>query len=132
MDKNLHSFWSHSSVLGNIDEIFGFQMLAFRLKPKVTDDYRKFWNMYHHFLGYGLLVIIVINIFKGISILKGGEGWRWTYIGILALLGAIVLALEIVTWARFFKQKLKYKSPKEESPGMSHDPTEPKGSNKQP
>ncbi|WJX59519.1 hypothetical protein P8452_44830 [Trifolium repens] len=50
------------------------QMLAFRLKPKATDDYRKYWNMYHHFLGYGLLAIIFINIFKGINILHGAVG----------------------------------------------------------
>ncbi|XP_020962602.1 cytochrome b561 and DOMON domain-containing protein At5g35735-like [Arachis ipaensis] len=75
--------------------------LSFRLKPKITDDYRKYWNMYHHFLGYGLLAIIVINIFKGISMLKGGVGWKWAYIGIIAFLGAIILTFEIVTWLRF-------------------------------
>ncbi|KAK7320364.1 hypothetical protein VNO77_29774 [Canavalia gladiata] len=87
------------------------QMLAFRLKPKVTDDYRKYWNMYHHFLGYGLLAIIFVNIFKGISILKGGEGWKWGYIGILALLGTIVFGLEIYTWVSFFMLKSEKKKP---------------------
>ncbi|XP_058763839.1 cytochrome b561 and DOMON domain-containing protein At3g25290-like [Vicia villosa] len=77
------------------------QMLAFRLKPAVTDDYRKYWNIYHHFLGYGLLAIIIINIFKGIGILNGGDKWKWSYIGILICLGAIAFALEIFTWIRF-------------------------------
>ncbi|KAG5053392.1 hypothetical protein JHK85_005901 [Glycine max] len=53
--------------------VFGFQMLAFRLKPKVTDGYRKYWNMYHHFLRYGLLAITYCYIFKGINILEGGD-----------------------------------------------------------
>ncbi|XP_058745046.1 cytochrome b561 and DOMON domain-containing protein At3g25290-like [Vicia villosa] len=77
------------------------QMLAFRLKPKETDDYRKYWNMYHHFLGYGLLAIIIINIFKGIGILNGGDKWKWSYIGILICLGAIAFAMEIFTWIRY-------------------------------
>lgn len=82
-----------------------FQMLAFRLKPKSTDDYRKYWNMYHHFLGYGLLAIIVINIFKGINILHGGNSWKWSYIGILIGLGTIAFALEIFTWIKFIMHK---------------------------
>ncbi|KAL5101280.1 hypothetical protein RYX36_005607 [Vicia faba] len=81
------------------------QMLAFRLKPKATDDYRKYWNMYHHFLGYGLLTIIIINIFKGIGILNGGDKWKWSYIGILICLGAIAFALEIFTWIKFIMGK---------------------------
>ncbi|XP_045830589.1 cytochrome b561 and DOMON domain-containing protein At3g25290-like [Trifolium pratense] len=81
------------------------QMLAFRLKPKATDDYRKYWNMYHHFLGYGLLAIIFINIFKGINILHGGESWRWSYIGILICLGAFAFTLEIFTWIKFIMVK---------------------------
>lgn len=81
------------------------QMLAFRLKPKSTDDYRKYWNMYHHFLGYGLLAIIVINIFKGINILHGGNSWKWSYIGILIGLGTIAFALEIFTWIKFIMHK---------------------------
>lgn len=82
-------------------------MLAFRLKPKVTDDYRKYWNMYHHFLGYGLLAVIIINIFKGITILHGGVAWRWSYIGILIFLGVIAFGLEIFTWFRFIMLKLQ-------------------------
>ncbi|CAL5190635.1 unnamed protein product [Lathyrus oleraceus] len=83
------------------------QMLAFRLKPKATDDYRKYWNMYHHFLGYGLLAIIFINIFKGIHILNGGYKWKWSYIGILICLGAIAFGLEIFTWIKFIMGKWK-------------------------
>lgn len=90
-------------------------MLALRLKPKVNDDYRKYWNMYHHFLGYALLVTIIMNIFKGISILKGGKGWRWGYIGILCLMGAITLALEIYTWLKFFQDKRKHEQEKRKS-----------------
>lgn len=99
-----------------------FQMLAFRLKPKSKDDYRKYWNMYHHFLGYGLLAIIVINIFKGINILHGGSRWRWSYIGILIGLGTIAFALEIFTWIKFIMGKLeedKHHDKKENQPNKN-------------
>ncbi|MED6196468.1 hypothetical protein PIB30_047739 [Stylosanthes scabra] len=96
-----YTFHTHRTFGILIFTFSTIQMLAFRLKPKVSDDYRKYWNMYHHFLGYGLLAIIVINIFKGISMLKGGVGWKYAYIGIIALLGAITLTFEILTWIRF-------------------------------
>ncbi|XP_061342288.1 cytochrome b561 and DOMON domain-containing protein At3g25290-like [Gastrolobium bilobum] len=111
-----YTFHTHRAFGIIIFTFSTIQMLAFRLKPKETDDYRKYWNMYHHFLGYGLLAIIFLNIFKGISILKGGKGWRWTYIGILAFLGAIVFTLEIFTWVRFFVLKPKQSKPKKDNP----------------
>ncbi|BAT80689.1 hypothetical protein VIGAN_03028700 [Vigna angularis var. angularis] len=91
------------------------QMLAFRLKPKVTDDYRKYWNMYHHFLGYGLLAIIFINIFKGIRILEGGDAWKWGYVADLAFLGAIAFGLEVYTWIHFFVLKQKQNAKKNDN-----------------
>ncbi|XP_027062313.1 cytochrome b561 and DOMON domain-containing protein At4g12980 [Coffea arabica] len=97
-------------VLGII--IFTFttlQMFALRLKPKRNDDYRVYWNMYHHFLGYSLLAIISVNIFHGISILNADHTWKWAYIGLLCLLGSIAVVLEIYTWIKFWKR---------ESPGI--------------
>ncbi|OAY28458.1 cytochrome b561 and DOMON domain-containing protein At5g47530 [Manihot esculenta] len=84
--------------------IFAFttlQMLALRLRPRKEDDYRKYWNMYHHFLGYALLAVISINIFNGIGILKPDMTWRKAYMGILLAFAAIVTVLEIYTWAKF-------------------------------
>ncbi|KAI4306120.1 hypothetical protein L6164_029427 [Bauhinia variegata] len=96
-----HTFYTHRTFAIFIFAFTTLQMLAFRLRPKPTDDYRKYWNMYHHLLGYALLVVICLNIFKGISILQGGEGWRWSYIAILAFLGAITLFFEAYTWFKF-------------------------------
>ncbi|KAL2460942.1 Cytochrome b561 and DOMON domain-containing protein [Abeliophyllum distichum] len=70
------------------------QMFALRLKPKHTDPYRDYWNMYHYFLGYALLTLISINIFKGIAILKPEDTWKWTYIGVLGFLAITALAFE--------------------------------------
>ncbi|RDY05428.1 Cytochrome b561 and DOMON domain-containing protein, partial [Mucuna pruriens] len=104
-----YTFHTHRTYGILIFTFSTIQMLAFRLKPKVTDDYRKYWNMYHHFLGYGFLAIIIINIFKGISILEGGNAWNWVYIGNLAFLGTIAFGLEVFTWIRFFTLKSKQK-----------------------
>lgn len=89
------------------------QMFALRLRPDINDEYRKYWNMYHHFLGYGLFAVIILNIFHGIAILKPDNAiWNWVYIGILVLLSAVVLALEAYSWVKFFKSKHKKQNPR--------------------
>ena len=89
-------------------------MLALHLKPRKTDGYRKYWNIYHHFLGYALLAVISVNIFHGIDILKPDHSWKWAYVGILGVFAAIVIALEIYTWAKFLTEK-KIEAKKAES-----------------
>ncbi|XP_050219142.1 cytochrome b561 and DOMON domain-containing protein At3g25290-like [Mercurialis annua] len=102
--------------------IFSFttlQMLALRLKPEKNDEYRKHWNMYHHFLGYALLGVISINIFNGIDILKPDMTWKWIYTGILIAFAAIVAALEIFTWTKF-KTSVKPTAPApQQGPGST-------------
>lgn len=78
------------------------QMLALRLMPKESDEYRKYWNIYHHFLGYALLGLISVNIFVGIKILDLNHAWKWAYTGILGALGAVALAFEVFTWVKFY------------------------------
>ncbi|EEF32917.1 hypothetical protein RCOM_0752410 [Ricinus communis] len=89
--------------------VFAFtalQVLAFRLKPEETDEYRKHCNVYHHFLGYALLAVIPINTFHGIGILKPYIiTWKWAYSGILIAFAAIVTALEMYTWIKFKTRK---------------------------
>ncbi|KAJ4796769.1 hypothetical protein LUZ62_048015 [Rhynchospora pubera] len=99
---HFRTFRAHR-IIGII--IFGLatlQMLAIFLKPKKDDRYRRYWNIYHHFVGYTLLSLIVINIFKGLAILQPPKSWKHTYISLLVLLGSIVLLLEIITWAKFY------------------------------
>ncbi|TXG67525.1 hypothetical protein EZV62_008800 [Acer yangbiense] len=84
------------------------KMLALRLKPKRTDKYRKFWNSYHHCLGYALLAAISVDIFLGIGILKPlDHAWKWSYFGVLGILGVIFLLFEIYSWCKFLNQKEK-------------------------
>ncbi|PPD79319.1 hypothetical protein GOBAR_DD23760 [Gossypium barbadense] len=116
-ESKYYTFHSHR-VLGIC--IFGFttlQILAFQFKPTQEDEYRKHWNVYHHFLGYALLVMIPVNIYKGIKLLKPDNiTWKWTYNGILVLLGVVVLAFEILTWAVFLYKKCCKKTVEESSP----------------
>ncbi|KAJ6367089.1 hypothetical protein OIU77_003465 [Salix suchowensis] len=93
------------------------QVLALRWKPHKTDDYRKYWNMYHHFLGYALLAVISLNIFHGIDILKPDHSWKRAYVGILGVFGVIVTALEIFTWAKYLTEDKKPKPDVGPGPG---------------
>lgn len=87
-------------------------MLALRLKPKRKDEYRKFWDMYHHFLGYALLALISVNIFEGIAILKPHQlVWKWAYIGLLGILAIVALGFETYSWCKFISDKKKKASP---------------------
>ncbi|XP_047942339.1 cytochrome b561 and DOMON domain-containing protein At5g47530-like isoform X3 [Salvia hispanica] len=87
-------------------------MTALRLKPKRADEYRTYWNMYHHFLGYSLIVVAAVNIFQGINIIESGthHHWRWSYVGALGLMGAVATSLELYTWLKFRKAIKKLKS----------------------
>lgn len=66
--------------------------------------------MYHHSLGYILLVLIWVNIFQGIKIIQPSYVWNWTFVGILGALGTLVLALEMVTWYTHWKKRKQQKS----------------------
>ncbi|KAF9678312.1 hypothetical protein SADUNF_Sadunf07G0021800 [Salix dunnii] len=99
------------------------KVLALRWKPHKTDDYRKYWNIYHHFLGYALLAVISLNIFHGIDILKPDHSWKRAYVGILGVFGVIVTALEIFTWAKYLTKEKKPKTRTENpKPGSGSAP----------
>lgn len=84
------------------------QMLASFLKPTKADRYRHYWNLYHHFVGYALLSLVVINILKGFAILQPPKIWEHTYIGLLILLASIAFVLEIYTWVKFYCLTFEY------------------------
>ncbi|CAI0379427.1 unnamed protein product [Linum tenue] len=100
--ETLNLVTSQSTDFGHLQRHLRM-MLAIKLRPLSTDRYKRYWNMYHHFMGYGLLSVIVINIFQGIGILRPAYSWKWAYVGILAALGIVVLALETYTWIKFFR-----------------------------
>ncbi|KAI3456902.1 hypothetical protein Pfo_013565 [Paulownia fortunei] len=98
------------------------QMMALRLKPKNSDEYRTYWNMYHHFLGYALLAVISVNIFEGIKILEADHAWKWAYIGILGVLGAVALVFEVYTWIKFVVYRKYHGGGKPSSSNLNASP----------
>ncbi|KAL2495893.1 Cytochrome [Forsythia ovata] len=117
-NQSKYYFFRTHGIFGSV--IFTFttiQMFALRLKPKRTDPYRDYWNMYHHFLGYALLTLISINIFKGIAILKPEDDWKWSYIGLLGFLATTALAFEVCTWTKFLR------NPENSTEGKTDNPT---------
>ncbi|KAI3851497.1 hypothetical protein MKW92_008337 [Papaver armeniacum] len=63
------------------------QVLALFVRPKRGDDHLRYWNIYHHLLGYTLII------------------WKWTYMGLVTALAFLVISLEAFTWIKFVKCK---------------------------
>ncbi|XP_010936608.1 cytochrome b561 and DOMON domain-containing protein At5g47530 [Elaeis guineensis] len=81
------------------------QVFALLLRPNKDHKYRIYWNVYHHLIGYSVIVLSVVNIFKGFDILDPAKKWKHVYIAIIATLGGVALVLEAVTWAIVLKRK---------------------------
>lgn len=83
------------------------QVFALLLRPKKDHKFRKFWNVYHYAVGYTVIILSIINIFKGYDILQPADKWKHAYIGVIASLGGIAVVLEVATWIIYFKRKSK-------------------------
>lgn len=82
-------------------------MLALVLRPKPDTKYRKYWNVYHHSVGYTTMVLIIVNIFEGLKILDAGHKWTDAYIVVLTVLGGTSLIMEIITWSVWLRQQAR-------------------------
>lgn len=74
------------------------QVFALFLRPDKKHKYRKFWNIYHHSVGFTVIVLSFFNILKGFKILKPASKYKRAYIGVVIALGAVALTLEVITW----------------------------------
>lgn len=81
------------------------QVFALLLRPNKDHKFRIYWNVYHHVIGYTVLILSIINIFKGFDILQPGDGWKDAYIATIATLGGIAVVLEAVTWTIVLKRR---------------------------
>lgn len=68
------------------------------MRPKKDHKYRKYWNVYHHAVGYSVIILSIVNIFEGFDALDPEKKWKRAYIGVLIALGANFLWLEAYTW----------------------------------
>lgn len=74
------------------------QLLCICLQPNEEHKCHKYWVMYHNFVGYALIFLIIANIFQGISNQNAPRKWDLFYGIILGALCIIALALEILRW----------------------------------
>uniref|UniRef100_A0A0E0LX15 Cytochrome b561 and DOMON domain-containing protein n=1 Tax=Oryza punctata TaxID=4537 RepID=A0A0E0LX15_ORYPU len=81
------------------------QIFALFLRPKKDHKYRVYWNAYHHSVGYTIIILGIINIFKGMSILNVEQKWKTGYIIAISILGGIAVILEAVTWSIVLKRR---------------------------
>lgn len=102
-----YSFPKHGAFGVSIFTFATLQTLALRLKPHKNDDLHMYWSIYHHSLGYALLAVISVNIFKGIKILQEEDTWRPAYIAIIASLVFIFFVFEIINWLKFKHDQLE-------------------------
>ncbi|XVE72683.1 hypothetical protein DITRI_Ditri11bG0058500 [Diplodiscus trichospermus] len=81
------------------------QIFALFLRPRKEHKYRFYWNIYHHSFGYTILVLGILNVFKGLDILKPEHKWKSAYMIVIIALGGISLLLEAITWVVVLKRK---------------------------
>ncbi|KAI6704652.1 hypothetical protein NL676_007614 [Syzygium grande] len=81
------------------------QVFALLLRPKKDHKYRFYWNIYHHFMGYMVIVLSIVNIFKGFDILDPEKKWKDAYIGVIVALGCVAVVLEAFTWQVVLKRR---------------------------
>ncbi|KAK8576059.1 hypothetical protein V6N13_032625 [Hibiscus sabdariffa] len=81
------------------------QVFALLLRPKPDHKYRLYWNIYHHLVGYAVIILSVINVFKGFDILKPDKKWKNAYIGVIVALASSAVLLEAYTWFVVVKRK---------------------------
>ncbi|GMI73308.1 hypothetical protein like AT5G35735 [Hibiscus trionum] len=83
------------------------QVFALLLRPNKDHKYRLYWNIYHHSVGYTVIILSIINIFEGFDILQPEDHWERIFIGILIFLGVVATLLEAFTWYVVLRRKKK-------------------------
>ncbi|CAH1423726.1 unnamed protein product [Lactuca virosa] len=81
------------------------QVIALLVRPKKEHKHRIFWNIYHHSLGYTIIILGIINIFKGFDILNPEKKWERGYTGIIIIIAIIAAILEAYTWFVVLRRK---------------------------
>jgi hypothetical protein len=80
-------------------------VFALLLRPQKDHKYRLYWNIYHHSVGYSVIILSIINIYEGLDILDPEKKWKKIYSGILIFMGVVAAILEAFTWFIVIKRK---------------------------
>ncbi|GMH25823.1 hypothetical protein Nepgr_027666 [Nepenthes gracilis] len=81
------------------------QIFALLIRPKKDHKFRVYWNVYHHGIGYAIVILGIINIFKGLSILDPAKKWKRAYIIALIVMGGLSALLEAITWVVVLRRR---------------------------
>ncbi|XP_010445989.1 PREDICTED: cytochrome b561 and DOMON domain-containing protein At5g48750-like [Camelina sativa] len=85
------------TVIGILLFALGFlQILALKARPDKDHKYRKYWNWYHHTMGYMVIVLSIYNTYKGLAILQPGSSWKIAYSTIIGIIGLFAIVMEIL------------------------------------
>ncbi|KAK4845813.1 hypothetical protein QYF36_009381 [Acer negundo] len=88
------------------------QVFALFLRPKKDHKYRFYWNIYHHGIGFSILILGILNVFKGLDILNPEKKWKTAYITVISVLAGIAALMEAITWVLVLKRKSNRSSTK--------------------
>lgn len=100
----------HKNIAMALFAFSTLQVMALLVRPKREHKLRTYWNIYHHSIGYCVIVLGIMNVFVGFAILLPKGIWPHAYICGLAALGGIALLLEIATWFVFFQKRTQERS----------------------
>ncbi|MCD7455876.1 hypothetical protein HAX54_029978 [Datura stramonium] len=109
-------FTAHRTIGIVLFSLATLQASAMLLRPKRDHKHRIYWNIYHRSVGYSIVVLGIINIFKGLNILKPEKKWETAYIATLVGLGIIAVFLEVITWCVVIKRNKSVSSTVEKNP----------------
>lgn len=84
------------------------QVFALFLRPNKDHKRRIFWNVYHHAVGYSVIVLSIINVFEGFKVLDRERSWRRAYIAVIATLAGVAAFLEVVTWVVVLRRRSRH------------------------
>jgi type VI protein secretion system component VasK len=56
-------------------------------------------------VGYTIIILGIVNIFKGMTILQVEQKWKTGYIIAISILGGVAVALEAITWSIVLKRR---------------------------
>ncbi|KAJ8504127.1 hypothetical protein OPV22_005013 [Ensete ventricosum] len=98
-------YTTHRSIGMALFSLATLQVFALFLRPNKDHKYRFYWNIYHHLVGYTVIILGIVNVFEGLDILGVDHKWRAGYIIAICILGGIALFLEVATWIVVLKRK---------------------------
>nr|BAK05803.1 predicted protein [Hordeum vulgare subsp. vulgare] len=119
-ESNGVTYGLHRSIGIAVFALATVQVFALFVRPRKDHKYRVYWNAYHHAVGYAVIVLGILNIFKGMAILGVEQRWRTAYVAAVWVLGAVAVTLEAVTWSVVIRRREAEQHGKTSNGHVSH------------